>query len=125
MSSNPEFGNRLRDAMANKGYSAADTARLIGVTEKTVKRWVAGNSEPRSNRMQMLSGVLGVPLMWLINGGAQFEQEVTPLSQIERLGQKLERMTELQHELMVLSSEVADEVEELQMIEEDLEVLFE
>ena len=46
-------------------------------------------------------------------------------ARIEQLGKKVDRMAELQQELLSLTEEVSNEVEELQQIEEDLEVLAE
>ncbi len=54
-----------RDAMA---LSQADLARKLGVKLKTVQGWEDDLSEPRANKLQMLSGVLNVSLMWLLNG---------------------------------------------------------
>lgn len=62
------FGDRVaaaRDAMA---LSQADLARKLGVKLKTVQGWEDDLSEPRANKLQMLSGVLNVSLMWLLNG---------------------------------------------------------
>ena len=123
MSTDVALGIRLSDTRENKNYSTLEIARRIGVTEKTIKNWESGKSKPRANKLQMLSGVLGVPLLWLINGEEQFEQYIESPSQLEALSKKVERLSELQQEMNELTEEVVNEVEELHKIEEDLELL--
>jgi hypothetical protein len=38
------------------------------VKVKTIRAWENDMSEPRANRLQMLAGLLGVSLMWMLNG---------------------------------------------------------
>ena len=117
------LGNRIAEARGLKEYTIKEAARRMSVTEKTFKNWESGKSKPRGSKMQMLAGVLGVSLLWLLNGEEQFEPEVINFSQIEKLSQKVERMTQLQQELAELTGEVVSEVEELHQIEEDLKIL--
>lgn len=62
------FGARLAAARKRAGYSAAELSRLLGVNAHTVSAWEKGQSEPRSNRLLTLAGVLGVSAGWLIEG---------------------------------------------------------
>ncbi len=117
------LGKRIAEARELKAYSIKKAARRLSVTEKTFKKWESGKSKPRANKMQMLSGVLGVSLLWLLNGEEQFEPDANNTSQLEKLSQKVERMTQLQQELADLTGEVVSEVEELHKIEEDLQIL--
>ena len=39
-----------------------------GVRPQTVRSWEEDRAEPRSNRLQMLAGMLDVSLVWLISG---------------------------------------------------------
>ena len=117
------LGKRIAEARELKTYSIKKAARRLSVTEKTFKKWESGKSKPRANKMQMLSGVLGVSLLWLLNGEEQFEPDANNTSQLEKLSQKVERMTQLQQELADLTGEVVSEVEELHKIEEDLQIL--
>lgn len=123
MSTDVALGNRLSDTREIKRYSTLEIAQKIGVTEKTIQKWESGKSKPRANKLQMLSGILGVPLLWLINGEDQFEQYIEAPSQLEVLSKKIERLSELQQEMNDLTEEVVSEVEELHKIEEDLELL--
>ncbi|MEZ5888089.1 MAG: helix-turn-helix domain-containing protein [Paracoccaceae bacterium] len=62
------LGDRLAAAREGQGMSEADVAQRLGVRVKTVRQWEADASEPRSNRLQMLAGLLGVSLRWLMTG---------------------------------------------------------
>ena len=117
------LGKRIAEARELKAYSIKKAARRLSVTEKTFKKWESGKSKPRANKVQMLSGVLGVSLLWLLNGEEQFEPDANNPSQLEKLSLKVERMTQLQQELAELTEEVVNEVEELHKIEEDLQIL--
>ncbi len=43
-------------------------ADKVGVKKKIVQEWEDDLSTPRSNRIQMLSCMLNVSMIWLING---------------------------------------------------------
>jgi transcriptional regulator with XRE-family HTH domain len=62
------FGDRVAAAREARGYTPADLARKLGIKLKTVQAWEDDLAEPRANKLQMLSGVLNVSLMWLLNG---------------------------------------------------------
>ena len=62
------FGDRVAGAREALGMEQADLAKRLGVKLKTVRGWEDDLSEPRANKLQMLSGVLNVSLMWLLNG---------------------------------------------------------
>ncbi|WP_099826328.1 helix-turn-helix domain-containing protein [Oceaniglobus indicus] len=62
------FGDRLADARGFVGMSQEDLARRVGVKLKTLAAWENDLSEPRANRLAMLSGLLNVSLRWLLTG---------------------------------------------------------
>ncbi|WP_284165795.1 helix-turn-helix domain-containing protein [Frigidibacter sp. SD6-1] len=62
------LGDRLAAAREGQGMSEAEVAQRLGVRTKTVRQWEADASEPRANRLQMLAGLLGVSLRWLMTG---------------------------------------------------------
>lgn len=62
------FGDRVAGARENRNISQTDLAKRLGVKLKTVRGWEDDLQEPRANKLQMLSGVLNVSLMWLLNG---------------------------------------------------------
>lgn len=62
------FGDRLAAARGAAGLSQPDLARHCGVRVSSIRSWEDDQSEPRANTLQRLSGILGVSLMWLLNG---------------------------------------------------------
>ena len=62
------FGDRVAGARETLGISQSELARRLGVRVKTLRDWENDLAEPRANKLQTLAGVLGVSLMWLLNG---------------------------------------------------------
>lgn len=62
------FGDRLAGAREAAGMTQADLARRLGVTLESLRSWEDDRSEPRSNRLQMLAGLLNVSIAWLLTG---------------------------------------------------------
>ncbi|MFN3664446.1 multiprotein-bridging factor 1 family protein [Yoonia sp.] len=62
------FGDRLAGAREEAGLSQKDLAKSLGVKLTTLISWENDTGEPRANRLQMLAGMLGVSLGWLMTG---------------------------------------------------------
>lgn len=62
------FGDRLSGARDAAGLAQRALADQIGVKQSTLDAWENDLREPRANRLQMLSGLLGVSLRWLLTG---------------------------------------------------------
>lgn len=62
------FGDRLAGAREAAGMSHAQLARRLGVRKSTLSAWEDDHSEPRANKLQMMSGLLNVSIMWLLTG---------------------------------------------------------
>ena len=62
------FGDRLAAAREEQGLEQKDVARRLGVKTSTVLNWEEDRAEPRANRVQMLAGILGVSITWLLSG---------------------------------------------------------
>lgn len=62
------FGDRLAAAREATGMTQAQLARRLGVKPSTLRGWEEDVSEPRANRLSMMAGILGVSIMWLLNG---------------------------------------------------------
>ena len=60
--------DRLTLSRETAGLDLAQLAERIGVRPQTVRSWEEDRAEPRSNRLQMLAGMLDVSLVWLISG---------------------------------------------------------
>ncbi len=62
------LGDRLTLSREAAGLDLGQLAERIGVRPQTVRNWEEDRAEPRSNRLQMLAGMLDVSLVWLISG---------------------------------------------------------
>ena len=62
------FGDRLAGAREASSLSQGELAKRLGVRMQTLRAWENDLSEPRANRVQMLSGLLNVSLVWLLTG---------------------------------------------------------
>ena len=62
------FGDRIASAREAIGLNQTELAQRLGVRTKTVRDWEQDRAEPRSNRLQMLAGLLNVSIMWLMRG---------------------------------------------------------
>lgn len=62
------FGDRLAHARDSVGMSQAQLAQRMGIRLQTVRNWEENRSEPRSNRLQTLAGMLNVSMVWLMCG---------------------------------------------------------
>ncbi|HEV7318936.1 MAG TPA: helix-turn-helix domain-containing protein [Ensifer sp.] len=62
------LGGRIWRARDAANLSAKELADQLGVRTETVAAWERDRAEPRTNRLFMLAGVLGVTPAWLIAG---------------------------------------------------------
>lgn len=62
------FGDRVAGAREHCGLSQEDLAHRLGVKLTTLQNWEDDLREPRANKLQMLAGVLGVSMRWLLIG---------------------------------------------------------
>lgn len=72
------FGDRLTIAREALGIDQADLARRIGIKIQTLRNWEEDRSEPRANRLQMLAGMLNVPIVWLMSGQGDLPSALEP-----------------------------------------------
>ncbi len=107
------FGDRLAGAREAYGFSQKELAQHIGVKEKTVHAWEDDLSEPRANRLQMLSGVLNVSMRWLLTG------QGVGLGEPEAPGLPAE-VTELLTELREIRGQAAGLAERVGRVEKSL-----
>lgn len=103
------LGERIESARLARGLSNSQLARRIGVKPHTLQNWERDKTEPRSNKLVALSGILGVPPMWLLEGGnapveavshIQFHETADLESKLARLQKMHERMTQLTFEIV-------------------------
>ena len=82
------FGDRLAGAREQAGLTQAELAKRLGVKVKTIRAWEEDLSEPRANKLQMLSGLLNVSLTWLLNAegdGPSGPYDETAAPEIDKL----------------------------------------
>ena len=62
------FGDRVVGAREKSGMTQVDLSRRLGIKLTTLRGWEEDRSEPRANKLQMLTGMLNVSLSWLLSG---------------------------------------------------------
>lgn len=65
------MGDRISAARDGAGMSPEALARKLGIRTSTLNGWENDQREPRANQAQMLAGLLGVSLVWLLSGQGQ------------------------------------------------------
>lgn len=109
--SETSLGRRIEHARTAKGLSQAELARRLAIKPGTLSSWEQDRSTPRANLLNTLAGILGVSLLWLLNGddsggtGAPVEQD-----DMERVRRKLAQAGRLHTELAALLQEISTEL---------------
>jgi transcriptional regulator with XRE-family HTH domain len=62
------FGDRLYAARESAGLSQKLLASKLGVKSRTIQAWESDATEPRANKLQMVSALLNVSMVWLMSG---------------------------------------------------------
>ncbi|WP_083098712.1 helix-turn-helix domain-containing protein [Pseudophaeobacter leonis] len=62
------FGDRVAAAREAADMTQAQLARRLGVKKTTLMGWEQDLSEPRANKLSMVSGLLNVSMSWLLTG---------------------------------------------------------
>lgn len=109
------FGDRVAGAREALGVSQPELAKRLGVKVKTVRGWENDLSEPRANKLQMLSGILGVSLTWLLNGEGDGLEE--PADENATLVPEVQALL---LEMRQIRSEVDDAADRLARVEKRL-----
>ena len=108
------FGDRLAGARDAAGLDQKSLADKLGVKATTIAGWENDLKEPRANRLQMLSGIVGVSMSWLLTGegdGPDAPGHETELS---------EDISDLLSEMRVLRSQIMQSGEKLGRLEKRL-----
>ncbi|EOL5138197.1 helix-turn-helix domain-containing protein, partial [Escherichia coli] len=69
---------RISKLLQETGWSQAELARRIGVTQQTVQQWVSGKATPKASSLDKLVEVTGHPLHWFLLPPEEGEQMFTP-----------------------------------------------
>ncbi|MEM8553629.1 MAG: helix-turn-helix domain-containing protein [Pseudomonadota bacterium] len=98
------FGDRMAGAREKMGMSRSELAKRLGVKTSTIASWEEDLSEPRANKLQMLSGILNVSLTWLltaegdglsgpVDDGTQDANVQAVLTEMRQMKAELQRFT--------------------------------
>ena len=91
-----------------------ERASRVGVRAQTIEAWENDAKEPRANRLQMLAGLLGVSLSWLLTGkgdGPDGPIETTEIS---------EDLNRLLTDLRDLRAQIANSADRMARLEKRL-----
>jgi transcriptional regulator with XRE-family HTH domain len=108
------FGDRLAGAREAAGLDQKGLAAKLGVKQAVIAGWENDLKEPRANRLQMVSGILGVSMSWLLTGAGEGPEAPEDLG-----GVNLD-VLDLLAELRGLRGEVAQVGEKLARLEKRL-----
>lgn len=103
------FGDRLTHAREAAGLSVAGLARRLGLRRPLVEAWEADQREPRANQMQMMAGLLGVSLRWLLTGeGGQQEAPPTGGPLPEEMRRLTGDLAQMRAEMLALAARMGE-----------------
>ncbi len=107
-SSDYTLGERICKARDSACLSTAQLARRLGIKTSTLHSWESDRSEPRSNKLVMLAGVLNVSPTWLLVGRG------TPPNLEEPVAADLDSMRIALDRVQRQAQALADEIASLQ-----------
>ena len=105
------FGDRLAAAREACALDQKALAQKLGVGLGTIEKWENDLTEPRANKLQMLSGVLNVSIPWLLTGEGDGVEPVLDAAP---------EMHELMSEMRALRSEMLRSAERMGVLEKRL-----
>ena len=105
------LGGRIVYAREAQSLTTSQLARRMGVKTETLHDWETDRSEPRSNRLLTLAGMLNVSPTWLLTGAG--ESPVDSLTETE--------MMHIRDSVIRMREQVLTVAEELEQIQKRLE----
>ena len=69
---------RIKEARKALGWSQADLARRMFVTQPSVADWESGRKAPHTKNLARLAVMLGVSMEWLSTGRGEMHPSSTP-----------------------------------------------
>ncbi|MEO9827395.1 MAG: helix-turn-helix transcriptional regulator [Paracoccaceae bacterium] len=94
------FGDRLAAARDACGLDQKTLAQKLGVGLRTIEKWENDLTEPRANKLQMLSGVMHVSIRWLLTGEGEGVEPMVDLSGSPDVHDLLSEMRTLRSEML-------------------------
>ncbi|QCO57886.1 helix-turn-helix transcriptional regulator (plasmid) [Pseudorhodobacter turbinis] len=99
------FGDRVAGAREAAGLRQEELARRIGVKLSTIQNWENDHSEPRANKLQMMSGMLNVSMRWLLTGEGEGVEAPVPVSNTD-LNTALAELSRMRAQALALSQDM-------------------
>lgn len=110
------FGDRIAGAREVAGMTQPELAKRLGIKIATLRGWEEDRSEPRANRLQMLSGLLNVSLPWILTGEGQGPEQ--PASETPMNSD----ISDLFIEMRAIKTDMTKAAERLALLEKRLRV---
>ena len=110
------MGERIQTARKSRGLTPSQLARRVSVKVATLNNWESDRSEPRANKLVGLAGVLGVNMIWLLEGsddGSSLPPNVD-LVETADLQSKIVRLQSMHERMVQLLFEISSEVNRVQ-----------
>jgi transcriptional regulator with XRE-family HTH domain len=114
------MGGRLSRAREAAALTTKDLAWRLGVKVATVNAWERDRSQPATHRLNMLSGLLGVSISWLLHGVGTSPVEPVERASAEKVASQLEKLTSLHEETGELIGRISKELGNLGRINKSL-----
>ena len=108
------FGDRLAGARDAAGLDQKGLAAKLGVKLAVITSWENDLKEPRANRLQMLAGILGVSMSWLLTGEGEGPEAPDEQSEMS------DDLQDLLAEMRALRGQIAQSGEKLGRLEKRL-----
>lgn len=112
------FGDRVAAAREAADMTQAQLARRLGVKKTTLMGWEQDLSEPRANKLSMVSGLLNVSMSWLLTG------EGEGMSEPSEMEVEVGDFSGVLQELRALRNEMRSNAERAARLEKKLRTLI-
>lgn len=116
LSEQETFGGKVQKAREARGLTVSQAARRLGVLPKTLSSWESNGSEPRANQLQKLSGVLNVPVFWLLGDliHSPEREDIPEIAETADLERRLRKLIHIHAETATLLFDMQSELRGLQ-----------
>ena len=88
------LGGRLVRAREAQDLTPTQFARRLGIKTATLEAWESDRSEPRSNKLLMLAGMLNVSPTWLLTGAGESPIDAIDETELTHIRSTVERLNE-------------------------------
>jgi len=102
------LGGRIVTAREAQNLTTSQLARRLGISSSTMRDWETDRSEPRSNRLITLAGVLNVSPSWLLMGMGERPMDTLSQTELQHLRHTIERIHEQASLIVTELEQLAD-----------------